>query len=295
MQDNVVAERLDAVVSRLSERAVDGYYNPYQLFKWPDSIPEDAPWMSEELLSCYGTAIWKELSADERIRLSHWEAVNFYGLNVHLIRDLMLEVLRRIHTSRYPSVSEFFHHFLGEENEHMWFFAQFCNRYGHKLYEDKRLPFEATEWSDPNVRDLVVFCRILVAEEIVDFLNTWMSKDGNLPPIVRQINAIHHQDESRHIGFGRQMVTTLWAAASDAIDDAQREALQSYLGRYVLFTLHALYNPAVYRDAGVPDPYGMRSRLLADPERSAFHYRVTAKVSDFLDRINLVPRDSLQL
>jgi len=121
-------------LDRLEQLAESGYYNPYTLFDWPEAIEPDLPWMSESLTTLAGTEMWDELTREQQIALTKYETINFFSLNVHGIRELMSEVVLRIHDRTYAGVSEFLHHFIGEENEHMWFFAQFCLRYGGKMY-----------------------------------------------------------------------------------------------------------------------------------------------------------------
>src|SRR5439155_16372831 len=122
----------------LSAQSIEDYYNPYKTFEWPDSLPENMWWMSPELTTTAGTELDDELDLEQRRRLSRVESINFYSLNVHGIRELLIEVTRRIHTTEFATPSEFFHHFIGEENEHMWFFAEFCLRYGGKIYVQPR-------------------------------------------------------------------------------------------------------------------------------------------------------------
>ena len=123
-------DRFLEILDRLTNKSIDDYYNPYKLFEWPESLPDDMWWMSPDLTTTYGTPIAERLSQDQLYALSKFESVNFYSLNVHGIRELLIEVTRRIHTKGFETPSEFFHHFIGEENEHMWFFAEFCKRYG---------------------------------------------------------------------------------------------------------------------------------------------------------------------
>lgn len=127
-------ERFLGILNRLTSKSIDDYYNPYQLFEWPDSLPENMWWMSPELTTTYGTEAAERLTENQLFALSRHESINFYSLNVHGIRELLIEVTKRIHTSGFETPSEFFHHFIGEENEHMWFFAEFCLRYGKKIY-----------------------------------------------------------------------------------------------------------------------------------------------------------------
>jgi hypothetical protein len=131
-------ERFGATLEKLTTSSIKNHYNVYQRFKWPDSLPADTLWMSPELLSVYGTPVMEQLDEPTLKRLTKWESINFYSLNVHGIRELIIEVTRRIHAAGYEVPSEFFHRFIGEENDHMWFFAQFCLRYGPRSIRTDR-------------------------------------------------------------------------------------------------------------------------------------------------------------
>jgi hypothetical protein len=169
-------ERFGATLEKLTTSSIKNHYNVYQRFKWPDSLPADTLWMSPELLSVYGTPVMEQLDEPTLKRLTKWESINFYSLNVHGIRELIIEVTRRIHAAGYEVPSEFFHRFIGEENDHMWFFAQFCLRYGPKIYPDRSLRFPGT--ADPLAEDFLVFARIVIFEELVDYYNMKMGRDA---------------------------------------------------------------------------------------------------------------------
>ena len=132
-------QRLQEVAAKLSVISRQNSYDPYELFEWPDSLPGTDYWMAPELMTCYGTPIWDEFTEQQRLTLSQWEAVNFFSLNVHLIRELIGEVADRIYETRFPGLSDFFHDFISEENKHMWFFATFCLRYGGKVYPSGKM------------------------------------------------------------------------------------------------------------------------------------------------------------
>src|SRR5258707_12819903 len=101
--------------------------------------------MSPELTTTHGAELAETLTREQLFALSKQESINFYSLNVHGIRELLIEVVGRIHTPGFETPSEFFHHFIGEENEHMWFFAEFCLRYGGKLFRQPPAPPPAQE------------------------------------------------------------------------------------------------------------------------------------------------------
>jgi len=276
-----------ASLSRLVRLSEEHYYNPYEEFVWPVELPLDQYWMSPELLSIAGTELGDQLDEVTRVRLSHAESINFYTLNVHGIRQLMIDVLERIHTPRYRPVSEFLHHFVKEENEHMWFFAEFAERYGPTgLNPDRQLRFDGFEGTE--VQDFLAFARIMMFEEIGHRFNLRMANDERLPPIVRQINRQHHQDESRHIAFGRRLVGHLFTEVKRVSDDETIARLGTYCHRFLVAMLQSLYNPAMYRDAGIADAFEVRRTLLADPGREPYHDHLTSATVGHLHRIGVL-------
>ena len=275
--ENPITQTLNRIIGM----SIDTYYNPYKMFQWPDELPEEQWWMSRELMTVHGSALEKQLTEKQLMAISRWESIHFYSLNVHGIRELLLEVIKRIHTPGFELESEFFHHFVGEENEHMWFFATFCHKYGGKIYKDKK-----SKWSiesvEPDIESLLVFARILIFEEIVDYFNLRMGRDESLHPIIRQVNSIHHQDESRHIAFGREIVKQLFAGVRAKHSQERLAEIDDYLSRYLAASIQSLYSPAVYQDAGLPEPYKVRAALIEDPARKAYDAKVLKRTIDFL-------------
>ncbi|MFF8595902.1 diiron oxygenase [Streptomyces sp. NPDC015220] len=286
-----VTDRFIDVLQRLSEKSVEDYYNPYQQFDWPEKLDENRLWMSPELLTPYGTPYFDELGEEMLHRLSKWESINFYSLNVHGIRELLIEVVGRIHMPGFEVPSDFFHHFIGEENEHMWFFAEFCRRYGDKIYSSTAMRADSA-W-EPEVENFLVFARILFFEELVDHYNTRMAQDAQLCDTIRQVNRLHHQDESRHIAFGRELVSLLFTRMKAAVSAERMREVESYLKRYVVFSVNSLYNPHVYRDAGIADPLGLRNVLLADERRRPYERKAIRKPLAFFLKTGIFTDDTL--
>lgn len=285
--DQSPMQRLQDVATKLSVISRKNSYDPYELFEWPDSLPMTGYWMAPELMTCYGTPVWSELTEQQRLSLSHWESVNFFSLNVHLIRELIGEVADRIYETRFPGLSDFFHDFISEENKHMWFFATFCLRYGGKVYPSGKMfsPANATE----NVlQDVMVFGRILIAEELCDAFNMRMAEDTRLPALVQQINLVHHRDEARHIAFGRQMMRSLSDQAASIAGEEGLRIVGDYLARYMSVCLQSFYNPAMYADAGIESGRRLRARLLEDPVRRQTHRELMNRTTAFLERLGLV-------
>ena len=274
------------LLRRLSDLSVERAYDPYEVFDWPASLPDDGPWMSADLLSVHATPHIAGLSQSQLQRLSRWELVNFFSFNVHGIRDLMLHVLSRIHSTDFEEESEYFHHFLDEENKHMWFFAEFCKRYGGKIYFTQNLQFPV--FAEEDIQSFVSFAKILISEQVSDFYNVRMMADEQLPPIVRQVNRIHHEDERRHIAMGLRVVRALHERLLERYPPGRLRQIEIYLRRYMQFFVQSFYNPSAYRDAGLDDPYEWRRKLVEDPARRDFHNRVLAKTTQFFRTRDLV-------
>ncbi|MFJ8846106.1 diiron oxygenase [Streptomyces cyaneofuscatus] len=280
-------DRFRGILDRLATKSIDDYYNPYRLFEWPEQLPEDMWWMSPELTTTHGTEWAEKLTPEQLHTLSKHESINFYSLNVHGIRELLVEVVNRIHTAGFETPSEFFHHFIGEENEHMWFFAEFCLRYGKKIY---RQPAGGAETAAPSdkVQSLLVFARILIFEELVDHFNSAMAEDERLHETIRGINRIHHQDESRHIAFGRELVSLLHQDLKRTASEQELDEVSTYLRRYMRHSFESLYHPQVYRDAGIERPHELRRALLESPARAEAELRTFRKTAKFLEKTGLI-------
>lgn len=277
---------VDEVIDRLSRRSVDNYWNPYTTINWPEAVDPECWWMDQDLLTIHGTEYEENLDEATRKSLSKWESVNFYSLNIHGIREVLVEVALRVDTQPFDFADDFLHHFLGEENEHMWFFAKLCKKYAGKIYTKAEVKMFGEEVFTPAERDLIVFINTFIFEEIVEFVNMRVGRSKVVPDIIREVNWLHHLDESRHVAFGRRMVTILnerlRATLSGADADAAGQRLDAHIRGYMSRSVDVLYRAEVYRDAGCADPFRMRNALRRHPARDAHHQRMLGRAIKFL-------------
>ncbi len=106
------------------------------------------------------------------------------------------------------------------------------------------------------------FGKVLIFEELVDVYNKRMAKDERLAPIIRQINFLHHRDESRHLAFGRLLVKDLFEQYSREWSTEARERISDYLKNYLVATWKEYYNPFAYKDAGLKDAFDVQEQAL---------------------------------
>jgi para-aminobenzoate N-oxygenase AurF len=277
---------LDQIVDKLCEASRAASDSPYAGFEWPERLPPDAWYFSPELISLAGTEAFLALDEGQRQRLSFCEAVNFFSLNVHGERALLEGLARRLYRRGDEAWTAYLHHFLDEENKHMVYFGTFCTKYAGAVYPDRKLAFPR-EFA-PGEEDFLFFAKVLVFEEIVDVYNKRMARDQRLHALAREINRRHHQDESRHLAFGRRLVRELFERGARQWTPATLGGIRDYLGEYVRATWREYHNPAAYRDAGLADPYGLaREAYEAEPARRR-RAEVTATCFKVLTRIGVL-------
>lgn len=256
----IASDELKKTVASLSESSREAFSNPYESLIFPDSIAIGEEWFtSPELLSLYGTPNFEKLDERQQKTLSFYEAVNFYSLNIHGERSLMEGIAHRLYDPELTDIAQYLHHFLDEENKHSVYFGGFCLRYGGKIYPDRKVIFPR-EYA-PGEEHFLFFGRVLIFEEIVDFFNRRMGNDERLAAVARDINRLHHDDEARHLVFGRRIVKELWEQWRPKWSDSVIEGIRAYLGGYFRVVWREYYNRDVYRDAGLDDPNALAKRL----------------------------------
>jgi hypothetical protein len=247
-------------VEKLCSSSIRDYINPYSYLEWPEAVAMDQWSTTPELISLYGTPFYDGLSTAEQQRLSFYEAINFFSLNIHGEKSLIEGLAQRLYRKGNDTVSPYIHHFLDEENKHMIYFGGFCVRYAGKVYPDRKMVF--TRDYAPGEEDFLFFGKVLIFEEIVDVYNKRMAKDERLAPIIRQINFLHHRDESRHLAFGRLLVKDMFERYSPEWSMETRERISEYLRNYLAVTWKEYYNPAAYKDAGLKDAFDVQEQAL---------------------------------
>jgi hypothetical protein len=274
-----LADSVAVVARRLSQVSEHSYQNPYTSLDWPESVHPDADWFATpEYLSLVGTPEWDALPEAGRKRLAFCEAVNFYSLNIHGEKSLMVGLAERLYRKDMLGVADYLHHFLDEENKHSIFFGGFCTRYS---VDGGDLPRD--------VADFLFFAKTMIFEDIVDHYNWVQARDERLHLVARYINRNHHVEEARHLVFGRQLVTELWQAqrwGTQTVAD-----VRAYLAQFIVSSWREYYNPDVYADAGLADPWEVAEAAWQSAHQREHRRAVTARCLGFLTAAEILPEE----
>lgn len=288
----MTADSWPQLVDKLCSISRRDYVNPHEYLEWPERLDFGQWLMSPELISLYPTPLYAELTEPDRMRLSFFEAVNFFSLNIHGEKTLVEGLARRLYQRDKTEVTPYLHHFLDEENKHMVYFGGFCQRYAGRIYPDRK--FAVPREYAPGEEDLLFFGKVLIFEEIVDVYNLRVARDERVSPIARQINLIHHREEARHLVFGREIVRRLAESHLPTWSDDTVRNVRAYLQDYLLATWKEYYNPDVYRDAGLQEPYAVRKAAFDSEPCRAHRIAVTERCLGYL-RDNGLVEEGFQL
>ncbi|MFG2631684.1 diiron oxygenase [Streptomyces sp. NPDC048473] len=280
---------MSGTVERLTELSRSKYQNPYAALVWPDSVrPEEDWFFSRELTSLYGTDHGPEAEGPAAKRLAFQEAANFFSLNIHGEKALMEGLAARLYRSDLVDISDYLHHFLDEENKHSVYFGGFCQRYA-KIYRSRHVPFAGDE--DRSVADFLFFAKALLFEEHADQYNVVQGKDVRLHELARFINQAHHADETRHLVFNRAIVQALWETRAPGWDDATREDVRARLGQFFVTTWREYYNPDVYADCGLDDPWQTAEDAWAAPAQRAHRRAFSTRCLRFFQSTGILEEE----
>jgi hypothetical protein len=269
-----------ATVDRLGRLSKAKYQNPYVAVDWPEAVDPGADWFfTPELSSLHGTPGWDGLDDEGRHRLAFHEAANFFSLNIHGERALIAGLAARLYRPDLAEVTDYLHHFLDEENKHSIYFGGFCQRYA-RVYRSRHVAFPGG--TDREVEDLLFFAKVLIFEEHADRYNVLQAKDARLHPLARFINAAHHADEARHLVFNRAIVQAMWQAGAGTWGAEQVAQIRRLLAQFLTVTWREYYNPDVYADCGLADPWQVAEQAWAAGPQRAHRSRISRRCLDFL-------------
>lgn len=277
---------IQTTIKTLCRISEEQFTDPFEKLSWPESVDKAHWYFTPELISIYGMPEYEVLSEQQKQQLSFYETINFFSLNIHGEKALIEGLARNLYVRDDPDLSPYLHHFLDEENKHMIYFGRFCSYYAGKVYPEKKLMFPRE--FVPGEEEFLFFVKVMIFEEIVDLYNKLMGDDARLVPLARDINRLHHIDESRHLAFGRTLVKWLYARYADEWPEDIKASLSRYVAGYLTSTWREYYNAAVYQDAGLDDPYALQERAYQRPEARAHREKISRPCIQFLQEAGIL-------
>jgi hypothetical protein len=258
----------EAVAERLLRSTAARGYDPDVDIDWSAPFLPGKGFMLEHRCSLYGTALWGQLSPEQRIELGKHEAASVAStgiwLEMSLARVLAKLAYRGDPVSRHVqyALAE-----LAEECRHTTMFARMIEKMGTPRYGPSASIQALGNLLPALARGPAMWAAILIGEEIPDRYQREQMGDDSIQPLMRMVNRIHVIEEARHISFARAELPRAVAATGRA--DLLYQRL--LISRFALIVSRSLISPLVYRSVGL-QPRAAHAVAMANP-----HYRETMR------------------
>lgn len=223
-----------------------------------------------ELISAHRHPHFKELSESDVIKLSQLELRNFFSLTIHGESYLIENFEKVSHLPMPTNVASYFKKFIEEEEIHSFWFKKFCDSQSYELYSDKNITLSTFSADQLRIEELIIFfVRVFLFEQVSLVYNLKISKDREIPDLIREINHQHVIDEGRHLNFDLKVLGTL-IQSSDLGKSSLRSLITDEISRYKEMLFNQFFNDEVYRDFGFPNALKLKKELLKTPEYSGW-------------------------
>lgn len=279
-------------VKKLSERSYQKSVDPVVELDFTEGPDKNRFWMSEQCLSLYGTRFYSRLTECEKLKLSHLEFFLLCSISCYGEKEVISNISKIMMKDYYDDVRGYISIFLKEEFNHIYMFSEFCRRYG-KCYPSLYPYVEDNFITVPAINELLIFSRVLIFEEIGLTINQFITTDNSVDKMVKRINEIHYNDESRHISFGRLMVKYLMETVIVDIPQQSLKEINNHLSKYIN-TLHYDYvNYKILKEVGLKNAYEAREEIVSCNDityffRSDFAYKKINSLIGFLKKMGLL-------
>ncbi|HTJ34453.1 MAG TPA: diiron oxygenase [Dactylosporangium sp.] len=282
MQD--VAAQREATAARLLKISAGNSYDPEVDIDWEAPRPADRMYAPEQRLSLYGTALWDELTTEQRIELSKHEVASIASIGIWFEVLLMRMLLRHV-TGQDPRSGHVQYALteIGDECRHSIMFARMIDAFGAPAYRPAAIHRALGRYLGATAGGIQTFAAALIAEEILDALQREAMADESLQPLVRMVSRIHVVEEARHIRFARDELARQVARSWKP----RKWYCQVIVGRAAYTVTHTLINPQVYAAVGL-DPARAGAVAWSNPNFRETLRWAGSRVTTYLQELGLV-------
>lgn len=254
---------------RLLKASSERFYDPEVDVDWEAPLVAGKLCFPEHRISLYGTALWAEMSAEQRAELGKQEMITLMSVVIHAELSLMRSLLRLVQESGPGSDAALYALTeVADECRHSTMFAKTIARLGGEVVPQSILATRLLNVVSALIPQGPFFwASALFFEEPVDRLQRECMDDERLQPLLRMVCRIHVVEEARHVTYAREAALRTMEAAGPFSRGANRLAvalLACSLGR-------ALIRPVTYRREGL-DPRRAYRAARENP-----HYRASLR------------------
>ncbi|MFI1254258.1 diiron oxygenase [Streptomyces netropsis] len=274
----------EQVAERLLASSAKHSFDPDAELDWAAPLEEGKWFWPPELVSLYGTPLWRRMAEEQRMELARHEAAALASLGIWFEIILMQLLVRHIYDK--PVTSAHVRYALTEiadECRHSKMFARMIDRTGSPTYPVRRLHHNLGRFLKTVSTTPGSFAATLLGEEILDYMQRLTFPDERVQTLVRGVTRIHVVEEARHVRYAReelrrQMVSCpRWEAELTRVSCGEAARVFSI----------AFVNPAVYTNVGL-DRREAVAQVRASGHRREVMQAGAKRLTDFLDDVGVL-------
>ncbi|MBM7172534.1 diiron oxygenase [Streptomyces sp. G44] len=274
----------EQVALRLLESSAKHSFDPDRELDWDAPVEEGKWFWPPELVSLYGTPLWKRMSEEQRMDLARHEAAALASLGIWFEIILMQLLVRHIYDKSVTSAHvRYALTEIADECRHSMMFARMIEKGGAPTYPVTRLNHNLARILKTVSTTPGSFACTLLGEEILDWMQRLTFPDERVQTIVRGVTRIHVVEEARHVRYAREELRRQMVTAPRW----ERELTRLSCGEAARVFSLAFVNPKVYSDVGL-DRREAVAQVKASGHRREVMQTGAKRLTDFLDDIGVM-------
>lgn len=225
MKELVLSESADKFIKRLSKLSEKKQMTLTGSHPWDEPYNENAWLKKRENLSIYGTKYYDLATEEERIRLAKLETGGWWASFIsleNLVTEYYMKLINHQSLAQFPSVVEYMMHFCKEEIVHSMVFRKAMDHF-------KIEPFEVSEFIKNFYQDNASMEEFPLKAIYLTIIIEWFAENNAMldlqndfvSPLAAAIAFEHNKEETRHIAWGKRMVTELCHQVPGFMEEAR--------------------------------------------------------------------------
>ncbi|MHA6798394.1 AurF N-oxygenase family protein [Bounagaea algeriensis] len=266
-------------------------YDPAQEVDWETPLDTNYHGASPEWSTLYGTAYWREMTAEQQRELTRQEAASVASTGIWF-EMILQQMMLRDYYAKDPTNPDFQWALteIADECRHSIMFARGAAKLDAPAYRPRRAAVELGRAYKTLATGEAAYAAILVAEEVLDVMQRDWMRDERVVPFVRTVNNIHVVEESRHMKFAREETKARLAGASRLRREIN--AFVVAVAAYVIVT--SMVSDEVYERAGLEPKRAIREAKANEHHKSMLRSSCSG-LMEFLSSAGLLTKPAQQI
>lgn len=167
-------------------------FDPYKEIDWTVPFDYSYFYMPQDMISLYGTALWDQMTREQRVKLSMHEACSALATTIWFENQLSFKLMDYL-----ISVSPLDPHFY-------WMQIEVADECRHSMMFGEAIKRCDVPWYEPRLSSLIAFfskyltsrvammLSTLAAEDVTGYLNSRTAQDPECHPVMRELSKDSH-------------------------------------------------------------------------------------------------------